>query len=147
MLGYAMKWVCYNPQYPWLMMLPAPFLSFGLGSLFTLVPSMIADVVDLDELQSHERREGMYGSIFWWVVKLGMAIALALGGYLLNATGFDVTLGGDQAAQTITEIRFYDAFLPFAFSAIAIWAIATFSITEEKAHEIRAQLEARRGTA
>ena len=147
MLGYAMKWICYNPQYPWLMMLPAPFLSFGLGSLFTLVPSMIADVVDLDELQSHERREGMYGSIFWWVVKLGMAIALALGGYLLNATGFDVTLGGDQAAQTITEIRFYDAFLPFVFSAIAIWAIATFPITEEKAHEIRAQLEARRGTA
>ena len=64
MLGYAMKWFCYNPQYPWLMMLPAPFLSFGLGSLFTLVPSMIADVVDLDELKSHERREGMYGSIF-----------------------------------------------------------------------------------
>jgi len=147
MLGYAMKWVCYNPQYPWLMMLPAPFLSFGLGSLFTLVPSMIADVVDLDELKSHERREGMYGSIFWWVVKLGMAVALALGGYLLNATGFDVALGGDQATRTITEIRFYDAFLPFAFSAIAIWAIATFSITEEKAHEIRAQLEARRGTA
>ena len=146
MLGYAMKWVCYNPQYPWLMMLPAPFLSFGLGSLFTLVPSMIADVVDLDELKSQERREGMYGSIFWWVVKLGMALALALGGYLLNATGFDVALGGDQATQTITEIRFYDAFLPFAFSAIAIWAIARFPITEEKAHEIRKQLEARRGT-
>ena len=146
MLGYAMKWICYNPQYPWLMMLPAPFLSFGLGSLFTLVPSMIADVVDLDELKSQERREGMYGSIFWWVVKLGMALALALGGYLLNATGFDVALGGDQATQTITEIRFYDAFLPFAFSAIAIWAIARFPITEEKAHEIRKQLEARRGT-
>jgi len=146
MLGYAMKWVCYNPLYPWLMMLPAPFLSFGLGSLFTLVPSMIADVVDLDELQSHERREGMYGSIFWWVVKLGMALALALGGYLLNATGFDVTLGGDQAARTITGIRFFDAFLPFAFSGLAIWAIATFSITEEKAHEVRLQLEARRGT-
>ncbi len=23
MLGYAMKWVCYNPQYPWLMLLSA----------------------------------------------------------------------------------------------------------------------------
>lgn len=147
MLGYAMKWFCYNPDYPWLSLLPAPFLSFGLGSLFTLVPSMIADVVDLDELHNHERREGMYGAIFWWVVKLGMAIALGLGGFLLNSTGFDVALEGAQTAQTITQIRLYDALLPLAFSGIAIWSIATFTITEEKAHEIRLQLEARRGTA
>ena len=63
--------------------------------------SMIADVCDLDELQTHERREGMFGSIYWWVVKLGMAAALAAGGFLLNATGFDVALGGQQAASTI----------------------------------------------
>ena len=147
MLGYAMKWFCYNPQYPWLMMLPAPFLSFGLGGLFTLVPSMVADVVDMDELNSQERREGMYGSIFWWVVKLGQALAFALGGYLLNSTGFDEAFGGNQAAATITQIRLFDALLPIIFSAIAIWAIAKFTITEEKAHDIRMQLEARRGAA
>ena len=32
---------------------------------------MIADVCDQDELKTGERREGMYGAIFWWVVKLG----------------------------------------------------------------------------
>jgi GPH family glycoside/pentoside/hexuronide:cation symporter len=145
MLGYALKWFCYNPEIPWLVILPAPLLAFGLGGLFTILPSMIADVVDLDELQTHERREGMYGSIFWWVVKLGMAAALAAGGYLLNATGFDVALAGNQSAQTITLMRLFDAFLPFVASGVAIWAIATFSITEERAHEVRLQLEARRG--
>jgi hypothetical protein len=30
-------------------------------------------------------------------------------------------------------------------SGIAIWAIATFSITEEKAREVRVELELRRG--
>ena len=145
MLGYALKWFCYNPDIPWLVILPAPLLAFGLGGLFTILPSMIADVVDLDELQTHERREGMYGSIFWWVVKLGMAAALAAGGFLLNATGFDVALAGNQSAQTITLMRLFDAFLPFAASGVAIWAIATFSITEERAHEVRMQLEARRG--
>jgi GPH family glycoside/pentoside/hexuronide:cation symporter len=146
MAGYALKWVCYNPDVPWMVILPAPLLAFGLGGLFVLMPSMIADVVDADELQTHERREGMYGSIFWWVVKLGMAAALAAGGFLLTATGFDVALQGNQGEQTIFLLRLFDAFIPFVTSGIAIWAIATFSITEEKAHDIREELERRRGT-
>jgi len=145
MLGYALKWVCYDPQIPWLILLPAPLLAFGLGGLFTIMPSMIADVVDVDELETHERREGMYGSIFWWVVKLGMAVALAAGGLLLNATGFDVALSGNQAAHTITMMRLFDSLLPFLASGVAIWVIATFSITEERAHEVRLELESRRG--
>jgi GPH family glycoside/pentoside/hexuronide:cation symporter len=145
MIGYALKWVCYNPDFPWLLLVPAPFLAFGLGGLFTIMPSMIADVVDMDELNTNERREGMYGSIFWWVVKLGMAAALAAGGFLLNATGFDVALQGDQAARTIYLMRAFDAFVPFVASGLAIWAIASFNITEEKAHEVRLELERRRG--
>ncbi len=183
MVGYMLKWVCYNPDNiaafnaavvapllgavgacdgaggstvvaalacanldtPWLILLPAPLMAFGLGGLFTLMPSMIADVVDFDELQTHERREGMYGSIFWWVVKLGMSVAIAGGGILLNATGFDVVLEGNQAESAITRMRLFDAFIPAVASGMAIWAIAAFSITEEKAHEVRQQLEARRG--
>jgi len=146
MLGYLLKWFCYNPKYPWLVLLPAPLMAFGLGGLFTLMPAMVADVVDADELNTHERREGMYGSIFWWVVKLGMAAALAAGGFLLNATGFDVALGGEQAARTIFLMRIFDVFVPFVASGIAIWAITTYTITEEKAYDVRRQLEARRGT-
>ncbi|MDJ0832113.1 MAG: MFS transporter [Gammaproteobacteria bacterium] len=145
MVGYALKWVCYNPEYPLLLLLPAPLMAFGLGGLFTLMGSMIADVCDYDELQTHERREGMFGSIFWWVVKLGMALALAGGGFLLNATGFDVELKGAQSEQTIFLMRFFDVMVPLVTSALAMWAIASFSITEEKAHQVRAELEARRG--
>jgi len=147
MLGYALKWFCYDPELPWLLLVPAPLLAFGLGGLFTLIPSMIADVVDLDELQTHERREGMYGAVFWWVVKLGMAAALAAGGFLLNATGFDVALAGNQSGQAIVMMRLFDCVVPFVASGIAIWAIAKFPITEERAHEVRLELEARRGTA
>ena len=145
MIGYALKWFCYTPDNPWLVLVPAPFMAFGLGGLFTLMPSMIADVVDMDELNTHERREGMYGSIYWWVVKLGQAAAFAIGGFLLNATGFVVDLGGDQSERAVTLMRFFDAAIPVVASGIAIWAIASYSITEEKAHEVREQLEARRG--
>lgn len=145
MLGYALKWVCYRPDFPELLLLPAPFIAFGLGGLFTLMGSMIADVCDLDELNTGERREGMFGSIYWWVVKLGMAAALAVGGFLLNATGFDAALNGDQSEQTIFLMRVFDMGIPVLTSALAIWAIASYTLTEEQAHEIRQKLEHRRG--
>jgi len=145
MFGYALKWVCYNPEIPWLLLVPAPFMAFGLGALFTLMGSMIADVCDLDELETWQRREGMFGSIYWWVVKLGMALALAGGGFLLNATGFDVELNGNQTERAIFLMRLLDVAVPFICSALAIWAVYSFPITEEKAHEIRLQLEQRRG--
>ncbi len=144
-VGYGMKWFCYNPEYPLLLLLPAPLMAFGLGGLFTLMGSMIADVCDLDELETRQRREGMFGSIFWWVVKLGMALALAGGGFLLNATGFDVALGGDQLERTIFLMRLFDVGVPILTSALAMWAVAAFPITEERAHEIRVELEQRRG--
>ncbi len=146
MVGYVLKWFCYTPDNPWLVLVPAPLMAFGLAGLFTLMPSMVADVVDADELNTHERREGMYGSIFWWVVKLGQSAAILGGGLLLVWTGFDVELGGDQTAEAIRLMRLCDALIPAIASGIAIWAIASYSITEEKAHEVRMQLEARRGT-
>jgi GPH family glycoside/pentoside/hexuronide:cation symporter len=145
MVGYAMKWFVYTPDNPWLVLLPAPLMAFGLAGLFTLMGSMICDVVDADELNTHERREGMFGSIFWWVVKLGQSVAIFGGGLLLVWTGFDVELGGEQAAETIRLMRLCDAFIPCIASALAIWAVASYPLTEEKAHEIRKQLEDRRG--
>ena len=140
-----MKWFVYTPDNPWLVLVPAPLMAFGLAGLFTLMGSMVCDVVDADELQTHERREGMYGSIFWWVVKLGQSVAIFGGGLLLVWTGFDVELGSNQTPEAIRLMRLCDAFIPAAASAIAIWAVATYPISEEKAHDIRKQLEARRG--
>lgn len=145
-VGYCLKWFCYSPEHPLLILLPAPFIAFGLGGLFTLMGSMIADVCDLDELQTGQRREGMFGSIYWWVVKLGMAAAIAMGGFLLNATGFDVALNGEQAASTLIWMRFFDIAIPVVASLAAIWAIASYPITEEKAHQVRLALEQKRGT-
>jgi GPH family glycoside/pentoside/hexuronide:cation symporter len=89
----------------------------------------------------------MFGSIFWWMVKLGLSAALVGSGYMLNATGFDVALNGPQSEHTIFMLRLFDAGVPMLTSAIAIWAVATFPITEARAHEVRLELEARRGKA
>ena len=139
-LGYALKWFCYDPANPLLLLIPAPLLAFGLGSLFTLMPSMVADVCDLDELKTGERREGMYGSIYWWVVKLGMALALAAGGFLLNFTGFDVNLEGNQTESALFWMRVCDVVLPVITSLLAIACVAAYDLSESRVREIRAQL-------
>lgn len=143
--GYALKWVCFTPENPQLVLIPPIFFAFGLGGLFTLMGSMVADVCDLDELETGERREGMFGSIFWWVVKLGLAAAMAAGGFLLHATGFDVSLGGGQSADTLFYMRLADVLVPVICSVIAIWMVATYPITENMATEVRQKLEERRG--
>jgi len=146
-VGCLMKWWCYDPTNPWLVLLPAPFIAVGMGSLFTLMSSMMADVCDIDELDTGYRREGMYGSIFWWVVKLGMAGAFAASGFLLNATGFDVSLNGDQSADTFFWMRVCDIFIPTTAAVISIVSVYLFSITEDRAYEVRQILEERRGKA
>jgi GPH family glycoside/pentoside/hexuronide:cation symporter len=146
-LGYVMKWIGYNQEHPYMLLLAAPFLAFHLGSLFTIVCSMIADVCDLDELQTGTRREGMFGGIYWWVQKLGMAGASLLGGFLINATGFKVELGLQQSAQALLWMRIIDVGVPIITSMIAIYMIMTFDISEDRAYEIRKELEARRKKA
>ena len=79
------------------------------------------------------------------IVIAGLAAALLAGGYLLEATGFDVELGGGQTEQTLVWMRIFDVALPMVSSAVAIWIVASYEITEEKAHEVRAKLERRRG--
>ena len=144
-LGYALKWVGYNPDHPYWLLFAAPLVAFGLGSLFTLMGSMISDVCDYDELQTHQRREGVFGAIYWWMVKFGMTLAGLLTGVLLTVSGFDVALGAGQADKTLTLLRVFDVGVPIVTSAIALWIISTYGITEKKAHEIRAELENRRG--
>ena len=84
LIGYALKWVGYNPGNPYLLLLACPFIAFGTGSLFTLMGSMISDVCDYDELETHQRREGVFGAIYWWMVKFGMTLAGLLTGVLLK---------------------------------------------------------------
>lgn len=146
MFGYALKWFCYNPEIPYLIVLPVPFISFGLASLFTIIPALMADVVDLDEVNTHQRREGMFGSIFWWVVKLGMSAAALGAGFALKATGFDADLES-QTEATIFYLKAADVIIPVITSAIAMVTLWSFDLTAQRAQEIREELEARRGTS
>jgi len=145
--GYLLKWFLYKPGEPMLVLLSAPFLAFGLGGLFTTIGAMIADVCDEDELRNGARREGSFGAIYWWMIKLGMAAALAASGLLLNATGFDQALGAMQSERSLYLMRIFEIGLPILFYGLAIALISTYDLDHDKVLEIRKQLEKRRGQA
>lgn len=144
-IGYAMKWIGYNPAHPYWLLASCPLVAFGTGSLFTLMGSMISDVCDYDELHSNQRREGIFGAIYWWMVKVGMALAGLMGGFLLKYSGFDVALGANQSTETLLYLRVFDVIIPIVTSLIALAIMYGYEISESKANEIRAELEQRRG--
>jgi GPH family glycoside/pentoside/hexuronide:cation symporter len=144
-IGYGVKWWGFSPGNPWLMFIPVPLIAFGLGGLFTLMMSMTADVCDLDELENGmPRKEGTFGAIYWWMVKLGQGLALVLAGWVLEVIGFDAGKA-IQSTETITSLRLFDIFIPIITAAIAIYVMRNYSLSEDKAKEIKAELVARRG--
>jgi len=144
-LGYALKWWGFNPENPWLIFMPIPFMAFGIGGLFTLMMSMTADVCDLDELYNGmPRKEGTFGAIYWWMVKLGQGIALVLGGLVLKTVGFDQNVA-IQTTETITRLRIADIAIPAITAFLAIIVMWKYDLTEQKAKEIKDELVKRRG--
>jgi glycoside/pentoside/hexuronide:cation symporter, GPH family len=144
-VGYILKWWAFDPENIWLLFMPIPFMAFGLGGLFTLMMSMTADVCDLDELENGmPRKEGTFGAIYWWMVKLGQALALVLGGAVLKFVGFDGA-AAQQTAETMFSLRLADVVIPASTAALAIWIMWKYSLSEDRAKKIKEQLVERRG--
>jgi GPH family glycoside/pentoside/hexuronide:cation symporter len=136
--------VKFSIEMPIILLLPIPFMAFGLGGLFTLMMSMTADVCDLDELQNGlPRREGTFGAIYWWSVKLGQSIALALGGLVLSLVGFDAG-NATQTLETMNDLRIADIIIPSLTAGLAAWIMWNYSLNEDKVKGIQSKLEDRR---
>ncbi len=141
--GYILLWFLFVPGKPYMFLFALPFFSFGIGSLFTLMMSMTADVCDMDELTSGKRREGIFGAIYWWMVKFGFAIAGLLTGVIMSLVGFSA--GAEtQAEGAVTGLRIFFSGIPIAGTLTAMWVMKNYDLTEAKANEIKKALEARK---
>lgn len=144
-VGYGLKWWGFNPENVWLIFMPIPLMAFGIGGLFVLMMSMTADVCDMDELKNGmPRKEGTFGAIYWWMVKLGQGVALVLSGAVLKLVGFDQN-AAIQTADTMLNLRIADIVIPALTAAVAVWVMWGYDLTEERSEEIQRELVARRG--
>jgi GPH family glycoside/pentoside/hexuronide:cation symporter len=106
---------------------------------------MLADVCDLHELNTGSRSEGALNAMYAWLMKLGTTLAFALSGLLINLTGFQQSLGGAQSGHTILTMRLLDIGVPSAAVLAAIVLAWIYPVSENRAYEIREELERRRG--
>jgi len=142
-VGYIMLWFLFIPGKPYLFIFALPFFSFGIGSLFVLMMSMTADVIDLDELNTGLRREGTFGAIYWWMVKFGFAIAGGLSGVIMSSVGFD-SGAAVQPEGAVDGLRLSFSGIPILGTLIAMLVMRNYEVTEESANKVREELERRK---
>jgi GPH family glycoside/pentoside/hexuronide:cation symporter len=138
-IGYVSLLFLFVPGKPYLFLFALPFISFGIGSLFTLMMSMTSDVIDIDELNTGKRREGIFGAIYWWMVKFGLAIAGLLSGVILTVIDFN-SGAPTQTYETMFNLRLFFSGIPLAGTLIAIWVMSDYDVSEERTQEIRAAI-------
>ncbi|MFG6432926.1 MFS transporter [Roseateles sp. LYH14W] len=138
-------WWLYDPERPYLQLFACGFVAFTGAGFWTLYGATIGDVVDYDESQTGQRREGSFSACQSWITKVGIALGVGASGWILQFTGFDSKLD-IQTPEAIFWIRILLSGIPVIGLVLALIAILRFPLTEARMLEIRDQLEATRGT-
>ena len=142
-VGTLLAWPCYTPAHPYLSLIPAMLLGAGSAAAYVFVNAMLPDVVDMDEMKTGQRREGMFSAVYSSMFKIGAAIGPLLGGYMLRGTGFNANLGA-QLPETIFRMRVCYTAIPTIALIAAIALLLMYPGSEKKSYEIRRQLEIKR---
>jgi GPH family glycoside/pentoside/hexuronide:cation symporter len=115
------------------------------SALWVLPFSMMADVVDEDELKSGVRREGICFGLMNFGEKVAAGGALLLSGVLLDvfvhlAPGSEI-----QSPRAASRLGLIYGLLPGLILALSAAMILTYGLTRGKVGRIQEELQARRG--
>ncbi len=105
-----------------------------LGADLVLPPAMQADVVDLDTVESGERRAGLFFALWGMATKLALALAVGIAFPLLEWAG----------SASFMLIALY-SLVPIAFKLAAVALMARYPLTAARHAEIAGRLNAARG--
>jgi GPH family glycoside/pentoside/hexuronide:cation symporter len=105
-------------------------------------PSIQADVVDYDEFETGERKEGAYFAVFTFLMKSSSGIMIVLTGFALQLAGYVPNV--EQPEHVKLTMSALISCVPIVFFAISIWIFSRFELDEVEHARIRAELDARR---
>lgn len=142
-IGTALKWWAMDPAHPEYQFILPFFFSIGISSVFTVLPTMMADVTDVDELRHGLRREGMFGAVMAFLMKLTSALVPIMAGAVLVMAGFDPSLEYHQEASTITNMRLMYSFLPAGMLLLALLLLIKYPLSRKRVLAIKEELKLR----
>ena len=111
----------------------------GYGCILALAPSMIADVIDFDELESGDRREGIYFGVWLFVQKASMGITTFVGMQVLASMGYVPNV--EQSIEVLWSIKFLYCILPAICFAVGAVVLRRFPIDQNEYQRIRSLID------
>ncbi len=131
-----------------LILVAAIFGGLGYGAANAIPWAIVADVIEVDELKTGKRREGVFYGYLVFFRKLAAGLATFVVGQVLDATGFISTQTGSafvqQPESALLAMRFFVGVFPAITLLLAILAAWRYPLDRKTFNEIRRQLEARR---
>lgn len=126
----------------------AVMAGIGVATAYLIPWSMIPDVIDLDELNTGIRREGIFYSFMVMLQKIGLAIGLQIVGIALQVAGFVTGVPGDvppvQPDSALFAIRLSIGPIPTIVLILGMIFTYFYPITHEVHAEILLKLQERR---
>ncbi|WP_322496355.1 MFS transporter [Chloroflexus sp.] len=116
----------------------------GVATAYLIPWSMMPDVIELDELETGQRREGMFYGFMVLLQKMGLALGLFLVGLALQVAGFNENLPpGQQPESALLAIRLLIGPLPTVILICGMILTAFYPITKASHAETLARLAER----
>ena len=121
----------------------AAVAGMGFSANFVCPWSMLPDVIEYDELETGERREGVYYGMWAFCAKLADALGIAISGWSLSLFGYVPDVA--QTPTALLGIRLFFGIVPVVLILIGLPLLIWYPITRESHAKVRAQLGARAG--
>ncbi len=114
-------------------------LAGGCGAV--VAPSINADIVDWDEMQTGERKEGAYLALWNFVRKAAGGLTAVLAGFALSLANFEPNV--EQTDEVKLVIRVLFSIVPATCYLIGAILFARFTFNEKEHAEVRRLLDER----
>jgi GPH family glycoside/pentoside/hexuronide:cation symporter len=142
LLSVPLHWWMFTPANPWLLLVPTFVFGLAINGCFLVGASMLGDVCDADELESGQRREGVYSASLEFGKKCAIALSTVLVGFVLAAAGFSAK-AIHQTPETILALRGGQV-LVLGLSVVGAFGLIFFyPLSHQRATEIRRLLAER----
>ncbi len=126
----------------------AALAGVGFAAMSIIPWAIVADVIDVDELNTGERREGLYTGYLVFLRKLGTGVMVFVVGQLLAATGYASSNTGsafmEQPAAALMVMRALVTALPALALGLSLILAWRFPIDRASHEAVRRALDERR---